>query len=186
VLLQNINGISVGNTSERLLYEVLKSVLEGLVLPGVKEFNVVGVVLKNVAHTVLSVIFSTVHDIYQFCENNLRLDHPEFGEMAGSVRVLSAESRAESVNITDSASEVLNRKLARDSEHGRLVEEIFLVINSLLLYGDHLLYWLFNLDFFNSLFLFLLVFLSLLFALLFDGFFCFKFLTNVLESGNLE
>ena len=57
-------------------------------------------------------------------ERDLRLDHPEFGEMAAGVRVLGAEGRAEGVDLGEREAVGLDIELARDGEEGFPPEKI--------------------------------------------------------------
>lgn len=49
--------------------------------------------------------------------------------MSGSVGVFSSESGAEGVDVTESASVGLNRKLTRNSQISGFLEEILIVID---------------------------------------------------------
>ena len=62
-------------------------------------------------------------------EGDLGLDHPELGEVARSVGVLGAESRAEGVDAAQGLAVGLDVELARDGEGGGLAEEVLGVVD---------------------------------------------------------
>lgn len=107
--------------------------------------------------------------------------------MTGGVRILGAEGRSKSVNITHAASECLNIELTRDSQESGSTKEVFLVVDLSIRDRNHFLDWLRGFNFF--LFRGILVLLSLLVLLLLLGrlidLLFFVLLANVLKHGHL-
>ena len=62
--------------------------------------------------------------VRQVGEGDLRLDHPELGEVAAGVRVLGAEGRAEGVDLGQRQAIRLDIELARDRQERLAAEEI--------------------------------------------------------------
>jgi hypothetical protein len=62
-------------------------------------------------------------------ERDLRLDHPELGEVAAGVRVLGAEGRAEGVDPAHRQAIGLDVELARDRQVGLLAEEVLVPVD---------------------------------------------------------
>ena len=60
----------------------------------------------------------------QIGEGDLRLDHPELGEVAAGVRVLGAEGRAEGVDLGQRQAVGLDVELAGDGQEGLAAEEV--------------------------------------------------------------
>ena len=127
MLFNQFDSVSVGHPCEGGVNDVLKTRFQVLV-ERVEELDVVSVVLKDVSQAVLDIVFGTVHDVRQFSEAQLRLDHPELGQVAGGVAMLGSESWAESVNITHAAAVGLYIDLTTDSKEGWLSEEVSLVV----------------------------------------------------------
>ena len=89
-----------------------------------KELDVVAAVVEGIADTVFYKFLSQIHIVSDVIERHLRLYHPEFRQVARSVRVFGAESRAESVDGSESGSSELAFKLTADSQRCRLAEEV--------------------------------------------------------------
>ena len=70
-----------------------------------------------------------VHVVEDVVEGGFRLDHPEFGQVPGRVRVLGAERRAERVDLAHAAGVGLAFELPADGEIRGPVEEIEMVID---------------------------------------------------------
>merc|ERR1740130_1637314 len=85
--------------------------------------------LEHVAEAVAQVALGAVHVLGQVAERNLRLDHPELGQVARRVGVLRAEGGAEGVDGAEGAREVLAVQLARDGKVAWLAEEVLCVID---------------------------------------------------------
>ena len=62
-------------------------------------------------------------------ERDLRLDHPELGEVPAGVRVLGPERRPERVDVGQGQAVGLDVELAGDGEEGRLAEEVLRVVD---------------------------------------------------------
>lgn len=82
VVNEGLDGISVRYPCEWLLDDVFKACLQLCIDPLVEELDVVSVVLHHVPKAVLDIVFSTVYDVIHFSEAQLRLNHPELGQVA--------------------------------------------------------------------------------------------------------
>lgn len=55
---------------------------------------------NNLTDAVFQETLSKVHVVVEVGKGNFRFDHPKLGQVAGSVRVFSSESRAKGINLT--------------------------------------------------------------------------------------
>ena len=108
---------------------MLQALDEALVDEGVEEVELVGAVIHDVADDVLEHVLGEVHVVLEIGEGDLGLHHPELGGMALRVGVLSAERRAEGVDVAERHGEVLGLELARNREVGSLAEEVLAVVD---------------------------------------------------------
>ena len=81
VVNEGLDGISVRYPCKRLRNDVFKACLQLCINPLVEEFDIVSVVLHYVPQAVLDVVFCTVYDVIHFSKAQLRLNHPELGQM---------------------------------------------------------------------------------------------------------
>ena len=72
----------------------------------------------------LSKRFGEVRVVGEVGEGDLRLDHPELGEVAAGVRVLGAEGRPEGVDLGQREAVGLDVELAGDGEERLAAEEV--------------------------------------------------------------
>lgn len=121
------------------VFRLLLIFLQVLLFPVSEEINIGSVVQKDVPQAVFEVIFSQIHVIGQVSEGNFRFNHPELGQMAGSVGVFSSESRSKGVDVTHSTVVVLNCQLTRDGEVGGLIKEVFSIVHLALMERNRIL-----------------------------------------------
>mmetsp|Transcript_4892 Transcript_4892/g.14220 ORF Transcript_4892/g.14220 Transcript_4892/m.14220 type:complete len:203 (-) Transcript_4892:1176-1784(-) len=126
---QYLNTFCVRDTSKRLCQKVFQALHESFLHRAVKELKIFQVVIQGILNAELQVVLSTIHVVEQICKCQLRLDHPEFSQVPGSVGVLSSEGRPKGVGIGQGATEGLHSKLAADSHEGRLSEEVLRVVD---------------------------------------------------------
>lgn len=142
---EELDGISIGASSKWLRDKVSDILFEVIDLEsGVfivllllvfslesisQELDITQVVVKNVLEGELDVVFSTVHDISQVAETHFWLDHPEFSEMSGGVRVFGSESWTEGIDVAQRTGEVLDGELPGDGQIGWLGEKVLGVVD---------------------------------------------------------
>ena len=90
----------------------------------VEEGHIVGPLLQHVIEGELQKSFGQIRVIGEVGEGDLRLDHPELGEVAARVRVLGAERRPECVDLGQGETVGLDVESARHREKGFAAEEI--------------------------------------------------------------
>ena len=129
VLFQQRHGVGVGDAAEFVVQDVVKTVKQSLVDEFVEEVHFLGGVLQNVRDDILDHGLGQLHIILQIGEGDLRLDHPEFGGMAGGVGVLRPEGGAEGVDVAESHGKSFAVKLAGNGQVGGLAEEVLGVID---------------------------------------------------------
>ena len=95
-----------------------------LVDPLGEERHVVGALVEDRAEAVLEQVLGQVGVVRDVGEGDLRLDHPELGEVPAGVRVLRPEGRPERVDARQRQAVRLDVELARDGQVGRLAEEV--------------------------------------------------------------
>ena len=91
-----------------------------------EERHVVGVSAQDVAEDALQEVLRQVGEIAEVREGDLRLDHPELGEMPAGVGVLRPEGRSEGVDLAHGQAVGLDVELPRYGEKRVPAEEIFL------------------------------------------------------------
>ena len=69
-------------------------------------------------------LFRQLHQVVERGEGDLRLDHPELGEVAARLRFLRAEGRPEAVNLAQRHRRGFDVELARLREVSLLVEVV--------------------------------------------------------------
>ena len=111
----------------------------GFVDSVVEKLHVFGAFFEHVAEDALQQPFGQFHIAPQIAKRDLRLDHPELGEVPGRVAVLGAEGRPEGVRLAQPARERLGFELPADGQIRRPIEEIEREIDSLSLRGR--LFW---------------------------------------------
>mmetsp|Transcript_60942 Transcript_60942/g.196362 ORF Transcript_60942/g.196362 Transcript_60942/m.196362 type:complete len:427 (-) Transcript_60942:147-1427(-) len=127
--LQDLDALCVGETSEWLSQEVLQTLHETRLDLFVEELQILVVVLHGVLHAILQVVLRTIHVVLEIGKGQLRLNHPELGQVPGGVRVLRPETGAKGVDIREGAAVGLHSKLAADGHVGGLGEEILCVVD---------------------------------------------------------
>ena len=119
-----VDGFGVAQTHELLAYHGLESRDQLFVVVLVKELEVVAAVVEGVVDAVFQEILGEVHVFVDVDECDLRLDHPELGQMARSIGVFGAERRAEGVDCTEGGGAQLAFELTGYGERCRLAEEV--------------------------------------------------------------
>ncbi len=89
-----------------------------------EERHVVGALGEHRAEDVLEQRLGQRRVVRQVGERDLRLDHPELGEMPAGVGVLRAERRAEGVDLRQREAVALDVQLPRDGEERLAAEEV--------------------------------------------------------------
>ena len=79
--------------------------------------------------TELHILLGTRHVALQVTERNLRLNHPEFSEVASRVRFLRPKGRPESVDARHGARIDFSVELSGDRQVRWLEEEVFRVVD---------------------------------------------------------
>ena len=100
-LLQDIDTLGIGQTYEGLLQHTLQTLDERLVDHLVQELQIILTVVKGPLHAILDEVFFQVHQFLLVDESHLGLHHPELGQMAWGIGILSAERRTEGVDSTE-------------------------------------------------------------------------------------
>src|SRR5690606_405135 len=88
------------------------------------ERHVVAALVQHRAEQVLEEVLGDARRLQQVGERDLRLHHPELGQVAGGVRVLGAEGRAEGVDLAQRQRVALDVELAGHGEEGLAPEEV--------------------------------------------------------------
>ena len=88
--------------------------------------------VESIADTVLHELLGKIHIVGNIVERHFGLYHPELGEVARSVTVLGAESRAEGVYRSESRGSELAFELAAHGKSRGLPEEVLAVIHGTL------------------------------------------------------
>ena len=129
VLFQQGDGVGVGDAAKFVVQDVVQPVKQSLVNEFVEEVHFLGSVLQNVGDDILDHGLGQLHIILQVSKGDFRLDHPEFGGMAGGVGVFSPEGGAEGINVAEGHGEGLTVELAGNGQVGGLAEEVLGVID---------------------------------------------------------
>jgi hypothetical protein len=90
----------------------------------VEEGHVVGALVEHGAEDVLEEVLGEVGVVGEVGEGDLRLDHPELGQVPAGVGVLGAEGGAEGVDPAHREAVGLDVELAGDGEAGLRAEEV--------------------------------------------------------------
>jgi hypothetical protein len=92
--------------------------------PLVEEGEILVALLQQRLEDVLQQRFRQRRVIGQIREGDLRLDHPELGEVAAGVGVLGAKSRAERIDLGERQAVGLDIELARHGQEGFAAEKV--------------------------------------------------------------
>ena len=128
-LQEDVDGLGVAQAHEIDLRDGLQPLDEPLVEHVVEELEVVHVVVQRVLHEVLDEILGEVHVVLDIVEGHLRLNHPEFGQVARGVAILGSERGTEGVDIAEGHGAQLALQLSGNRQVGVLAEEILLEID---------------------------------------------------------
>mmetsp|Transcript_90905 Transcript_90905/g.190073 ORF Transcript_90905/g.190073 Transcript_90905/m.190073 type:complete len:433 (-) Transcript_90905:435-1733(-) len=128
---QDIDGLRVREALEGLCQQVLQARDETLLHLPIEELQVCPVVSHGVLHAVLQVVLCAIHIVHDVRERELWFDHPEFGQVSGSVRVLCTEGRTKRVDVGQRAAVVLDTQLTADSQVRGFGEEVLAVVDLL-------------------------------------------------------
>ena len=128
-LLKEFDGIGIGDTSEIVVNEVLKSFDKTLVDELVEEFELCGALLHNELDDILDHRLGGVHIVVKIGERHLGLDHPELSGVALGIGLLCTEGGTEGVNVCKRHREGLNVELTRNGQAGLLAEEILRIVD---------------------------------------------------------
>ena len=131
--LQDLDTFRVLQTDEFGPGDAAQAVQQFGIVPVVEELDVVITVLEGVLHKMLDEVLGKVHVVVNVIEGHLRLDHPELGQMAGSVGVLRTECGTEGVDLSQRSGSELALELAAHCEACLLPEEILGIVDSALL-----------------------------------------------------
>ena len=111
-----------GDAAKALAEVILRDVL-------LEKLQVLVAVLQHVRQAVLEVRLGAVHVVLKVRERELGLDHPELGEVAAGVGVLSPERRPERVDVPHGARVNLGVELAGNGQVGGFAEEVLAVVH---------------------------------------------------------
>ena len=129
VLLEELDGLGVGDVAEVGGHDVLQTVDEALVDELVEEGHLLRCVVEDVGDDELDHILGELHVVGEVGERDLRLDHPELGRVAGGVGVFGAEGRAEGIDVAEGLRKRLAVELAGDGQVRLLAEEVLAVVD---------------------------------------------------------
>mmetsp|Transcript_9878 Transcript_9878/g.14524 ORF Transcript_9878/g.14524 Transcript_9878/m.14524 type:complete len:247 (-) Transcript_9878:324-1064(-) len=131
LLLEVCNGITVGDANKWFVHNLLQPVLQSLIVELGEESQIFFAFLQSLPYDMLQHIFCVVHGRIQISKCHFRLDHVKLCKVTSGLRILSAEGRSKSVNISKSTSMSFTPKLSADSEKRRLSEKILFIIDSI-------------------------------------------------------
>ena len=126
-LLQYADALGVGQADELRPHHAAQAVEQPLIDHLVEEGEVVHAVVQRPLHAVLYELLLQVHQLGEVGEGHLGLHHPELGQVAGRVRVFSAERGAEGVDGSQGGGCQLAFELPGHGEARRLAEEVAVV-----------------------------------------------------------
>ena len=129
VLLEELDGLGIGDVAEVGGHDVLQAVDEALVDELVEEGHLLRRVVEHVGDDELDHILGELHVVGEVGKRDLRLDHPELGRVAGGVGVFGAEGRAEGIDVAEGLREGLAVELAGDGQVRLLAEEVLAVVD---------------------------------------------------------
>mmetsp|Transcript_75451 Transcript_75451/g.110537 ORF Transcript_75451/g.110537 Transcript_75451/m.110537 type:complete len:303 (-) Transcript_75451:806-1714(-) len=122
--LKKQDGVVVGDPCKGRVDQGLEPLQQRLVIHVIEELHVLGAALQHVIHDIFDVGLGICLDSCQIGEGHFGLDHPEFGQMAGCLTVLSPEGGAKGVDVAQRARIRLATKLSRHGQEGRFAEEV--------------------------------------------------------------
>lgn len=164
-LLEFFTGFCVIHSLEAFVQNVANIVDIALLDTLAEELQVSLVVLQGVLDQKFEEIFGQVHAVIEIREGNFRLDHPEFRQVFGGVRVFGSESGTEGVDVLHAAGVIFDAQLTGHGQEGGFLEKIFAVIHQCRLLF-RFLFLLFNLCCLCIFLTFSLIFCLNLFSLL--------------------
>ena len=129
VLLQDLDGLGVGDAAKIGIHHVVQTIQQSLVHKAVEEVHLLRAVLQHIADHIFQHGLGQLHIVLKIREGDLRLDHPELRRMACGVGILGAEGGAEGVNRTECLAEGLHVQLTADSKVRLLAEEVLTVVH---------------------------------------------------------
>ena len=97
---------------------------QSLVHKLVEEFHLLRRMLQHIVYHIFQHALRQHHVIGQICEGDLRLNHPEFRRVTGSVGVLRPEGRSKGVDVLEGHGEGLAVQLAAHRQVRRFSEEV--------------------------------------------------------------
>ena len=109
--------------------ELLEPAIASLSMRSAKKAMSSGRSSSSDAEDRLEQVLGEVGVVVEVGEGDLRLDHPELGEVAARVRVLRAEGGPERVDVGQRQAVGLDVELARDGQEGGLAEEVLRVVD---------------------------------------------------------
>ena len=139
VLLQDLDGLSVGDAAELAVCHQLQALDQALVDELVEEGHLIGAVVQHVADDELGHGLGGVHVAFQVAESHLGLDHPELGGVAGGKALLGTEGGAEGVHLAKGHGHGLGLQLAGNGQVDGLLKEVLAVIHGAVLVLGHVL-----------------------------------------------
>ena len=131
--LQNLHAPRVIQADKVFLEDAFQTLYQALVDHLVEEIQIILAVVKSPTDAILDEILLDVHQLRQVNEANLRLYHPEFSQMAGSVAVLGTERRTEGIDGTQCCSTQLSFQLTGHGQRCLLAKEIIRVYDTAIL-----------------------------------------------------
>ncbi len=137
VLLQDLDGVGVGDAAKLAVGHQLQTLDEALVNELVEERHLVRAVVQHIADDVLGHGLGGIHVAVQVAERHLGLDHPELGRVAGGEALLGTERGAKGVHLAERHGHGLGLQLAGNGQVDRLLKEVLGVIHGAVLVLGH-------------------------------------------------
>ena len=128
VLLQQFDGVGVGDAGKVRTGNQLQALDQALVKELVEESQLIGAVVQQVADDVAGHGLGGLQVGVQVGKSHLRLDHPELGRMAGVVALLGAKGGAEGVDVAQGHGHGLGLQLAGNGQVDGTLEEVLGVV----------------------------------------------------------
>ena len=129
--LEDFHRFGVGQALEGFLDYVGQPVNDRVVDPLGEELHVGRTLLEHLGKHGLEQVFGQRRVVVDVGKGDLRLDHPELGQVPGGVGVLGAEGRAEGVDVLQGQAVALHVQLAGYGEEGLLAEEVLAEVHRL-------------------------------------------------------
>lgn len=123
-ILKDFDAFRVFHFGERGTQNAVQLIQKARGDHAIEEFHFIRALIEGVLNKELDGFFHESHIIIEIREGDFRFNHPELACVAGGVGFLSAEGRAESINIAESHGEGLDVKLTRHRERSAATEEI--------------------------------------------------------------